>query len=251
MARARRRYERMSELSSPHGFWFRRSDALPARERVHKVVADLTRARRLQVLVDYGCGGLLTGLGLASVAVLIAGLTPLHGPRWQLAGAVVVSALVLALVAGWWKRPDTLEVVIRADLKLKLKQRLSTAWEFMKVDDAGELADRLAVQAVRAGLPARGGTVFPLRVNLWGRLTPLAAMALLLASMIELDAVPLPAARAPDEQVVNEGERLGAFGRGMQERAARAKLPRSTRQGAELERLGARMEGGTLSRNQA
>jgi hypothetical protein len=37
----------------------------------------------------------------------------------------------------------------------------------------------------------------------------------------------------------------------MRERAARERLPRSVRQAAELERLGMRMEGGTLSRDQA
>ena len=241
----------MSELSTPHDLWFRRSDPLSPRERLRKVVADLTRARRLQVLVDYGFGGLLAGLGLATVAVLIAGVMRLPWPPWEIAVAAVGSALTLALLAGWWKRPDALEVAIRADLNLRLKQRLSTAWEFTVVHDDGELAERLAVQAVNAGLPHRPGAVFPLRVNRWGRLAPLAATALLLASVIELDHVQAPAVHAPDARVVSEGERLGAFGRAMHERAAREKLPRSARQGAELERLGARMEGGTLSRSNA
>jgi hypothetical protein len=144
-----------------------------------------------------------------------------------------------------------LEVAISADLKLKLKQRLSTAWEFMTASGDGELTERLAVQAVNAGLPDDPGAVFPLRVNRWGWLAPLAATALLLASVVELDRTSVPAPRAPDARVVSEGERLGAFGRAMQERAARERLPRSARQGSELERLGARMESGALSRGQA
>ena len=238
----------MSPFSTVRGFWFRARDPLSPRERLSKAVADLTRARRLQVLVDHGFAGLLAGLGLAAVAVLAARV--MHVQPWPLAGAVVVSALGVALLAGWWRRPTALEVAIRADLKLKLKQRLSTAWEFMTLHGDGELTGRLAAQAVNAGLPADAGAVFPLRVNRWGWLTPLAATALLLAAVIEVDRAP-PAPRAPDARVVSEGERLGAFGRAMQERAARERLPRSARQGAEIERLGARMESGALSRSQA
>jgi hypothetical protein len=242
----------MSPLSTTRGFWFRPGDPLSPRDRLRKAVADLTRARRLQVLVDYGFAGLLAGLGLAAVAVLGARVMLLSWPTWPLAGAVVFGALAVALLAGWWRRPAALEVAIHADLKLKLKQRLSTAWEFLTARQDEELTERLAVQAVNAGLPADPGAVFPLRVNRWGWLAPLAATALLLAAVIEVDrAVQAPVPRAPDARVVSEGERLGAFGRAMQERAARERLPRSARQAAELERLGARMESGALSRSQA
>jgi hypothetical protein len=242
----------MSPFSTTRSFWFRARDPLSPRERLRKAVADLTRARRLQVLVDYGFAGLLAGLGLAAVAVLVARVMLLAWPTWPLAGAVVFGAVAVALLAGWWRRPATLEVAIHADLKLKLKQRLSTAWEFLTAHQDEELTERLAVQAVNAGLPADPWAVFPLRVNRWGWLAPLVATALLLAAVIEVDrAAQAPSPRAPDERVVSEGERLGAFGRAMQERAARERLPRSARQAAELERLGARMESGALSRTQA
>src|SRR5690606_26401194 len=50
---------------------------------------------------------------------------------------------------------------------------------------------------------------------------------------------------------VGEGQRLSAFGREMQRRAQRDKLPRSTRQAERLEQLGSRMESGALDREQA
>jgi hypothetical protein len=239
----------MSELSPSGGFWFRPRDPLLPRARLRAAVLDLTRARRLQVLVDHGFAGLLIGLALAAAAMLAARVAQVQ--PWPLAGAVVAMALAAAVLAGWRRRPGALDVAIRADLKLKLKQRLSTAWEYLAAHPDGELTERLAVQAVNAGLPADPGTVFPLRVNRWGRLAPLAALALLLAAVIEIDRPQASAARAPDARGVSEGERLGAFGRAMQERAARERLPRSSRQGAELERLGTRMESGALSRNQA
>jgi hypothetical protein len=239
----------MSQVASARDLWL--GSPGPARERLSTAVAALTRARRLQVLVDHGFGGLLVGLGLATFAMLVARLVPLPHAPWQLGGAAVIIAVALALLVGWQRRPDALEVAIRADLTLNLKQRLSTAWEFMTVHDDVKLAERLAVQAVKAGLPIHAGRLFPLRVNRWGRLAPLAAIALLLVSVIDLNWIQAPVPREVDEQVVREGQRLGAFGREMQERARRDRLPRSAGQAAQLERLGTRMESGALNRGEA
>jgi hypothetical protein len=214
-------------------------------------MAALTRARRVQRLVDHGFFGLLVGLSLATVAVLVARLVPLPYAPWQLSSAAVTIAVALALLAGWQRRPDSLDVAIRADLALNLKQRLSTAWEIMTVRSDPELAERLSVQAVKAGLPIHPGRLFPLRVNRWGQLSALAAIALLLVSVVDLSWMQAPVPREVDEQVVREGQRLGAFGRAMRDRARREELPRSERQAERIERLGARMESGALNRDEA
>ena len=239
----------MSQIANARGLWL--GSPRPARERLSTAMAALTRARRLQVLVDYGFAGLLAGLGLATFAVLVTRLADLPYSPWQLSGAAVVIATAVALLAGWLRPPDSLDVAIRADLALNLKQRLSTAWEIMAVRGEGDLAERLSAQAVRAGLPNYPRRLFPLRVNRWGRLAPLAAIALLLVSGIDLNWLQAHAPREIDEQVVREGQRLGAFGRAMQERASREELPRSERQAEQLERLGARMESGALNRDEA
>jgi hypothetical protein len=239
----------MSQLGNARSLWI--GSPRPARERLSTSVAALTRARRLQVLVDYGFGGLLAGLVLATFAVLVCRLVPLPYPLWELGGTAVTIAVALGLLVGWRQRPDALEAAIRADVALNLKQRLSTAWEFTTAHGDDELTERLAVQAVKAGLPVHPGRVFPLQVNRWGRLSPLAAVALLLVSAIDLNWMQASAPREVDEQVVSEGQRLGAFGRAMQERARRERLPRSARQAAQLERLGARMESGALTRGEA
>lgn len=239
----------MSQVGSAHGLWI--GSPRPARERLSTAVAALIRARRMQVLVNHGFGGLLAGLSVATFLVLVARLAPIPHSPWYLAGAVVIVAVALALLVGWRRRPDALDVTIRADLALSLKQRLSTAWEFTTAHGDAELAERLAAQAVKAGLPTDPRRLFPLRVNRWGRLAPLAAIALLLASTIDLNWMQASAPVDVDEQVVREGQRLGAFGHAMQERARRDQLPRSDRQAAQLERLGARMESGALNRGEA
>lgn len=240
----------MSEASTTRTVWLERSDLPPAQERVRRVVVGMTRARRLQLLVDHISGGLLAGLAAATAAVLAVRLVPLPYSLWQVVGAVVSIALAVALAVGWRRRPDSLEVAIRADLMLRLKQRLSTAWEIMTLRCDGPLAERLAVQAVKAELPDRPRLVFPLRVNRWGMLLPLPAAALLLVSLLDLNRIQSTVPREVDERVVSEGQRLSAFARAMQARAMRDALPRSAREAARLERLGARMESGALSRQQ-
>ena len=224
----------------------------PSRERVRKTMTALTRARRLQLLVDHGFAGLTLGLTLATAVVLVARLVPSspYSPL-QLAVVALIIALVAALIMGWHGRPDTLAVAIRADLALRLKQRLSTAWEYMTVHGDGELAERLAAHAVKAGLPPRAGLVFPLRVNRWGQLAPLAATALLLVSVLDLNWLQARLPRAIDERVVHEGQRLTAFGREMQARATREQLPLSAKQAELLERLATRMESGGLTRSES
>jgi len=239
----------MSQLAGARNPWL--GSPRPARARLGSAMAALTRARHFQVLVDHAFGGLLAGLVVATLAVMVARLVDLTYSPWQLGSTSVAVAVAVALLVGWQRRPDALDVAIRADLALNLKQRLSTAWEVMTVRDDSELAERLSAQAVRAGLPAYPGRLFPLRVNRWGRLAPLAAVALLFVSAIDLRGLHAPEPRAIDEQVVREGQRLGTFGRTMQERARRDELPRSARQGEQLERLGARMESGALDRGEA
>jgi hypothetical protein len=241
----------MDPSTITRSLWPGQGESIPARDRLRRVVGALTRARRLQLLLDHGFGGLLAGLGLATVVVLAVRLAPLPFSPLQLALAVVIVALVIALLLGWHRRPDALDVAIRADLALRLKQRLSTAWEYMTVQGDAELAERLAAQAVKAKLPARPGLVFPLRVNRWGMLAPVAAMALLLAGVLDLDRIQAPAPRKVDERVAEEGQRLSAFGREMHARATRDKLPRSAKQAEQLERLGVRMEGGGLTRGES
>lgn len=241
----------MSQAQATRGFWRRHDDPDAVRDRLRRAVAALVRARHLQLFVDYAWGGLLAGLSLATALVLAVRLLALPVSAWQLAAAAILGCVAIALLLAAWRRPNTLDVAIRADVALRLKQRLSTAWEFAIRHDDVVLAERLAVQAVKAGLPSRPALVFPLRLNRWGQLAPLAAITLVLASIVELPEWQRPASHQQDARVVDEGKRLGEFGREMQARAEREKLPRSARQAAALERLGARMEGGTLSRSQA
>ena len=77
----------MDHSTMARSLWHGHGESIAAGDRLRKVVAALTRARRLQLLLDHGFGGLLAGLGLATVGVLVARLGPLPYPTVQLAGA--------------------------------------------------------------------------------------------------------------------------------------------------------------------
>ena len=218
--------------------------------RLGDFVRDLTRARRLQILVELAGGGLFFGLLAACIPILAIRLGELSLPEWPTASAALALSLAAAALLAWRRRPDTLQVSIQADLELGLQQRLSTAWEFALRDPGTLLSSRLAAQALARKAPLTH-LVFPLRITAWGRLAPLAALLLALVALVD------PGWRIEnpivsiDPLVAEEGVRLREHGRRMEEQARRESLPRSREAASALQRLGARMESGSSSRRQA
>ena len=218
--------------------------------RLEDFVRELTRARRLQILAELAAAALFFGLLAACVPVLAARFGVYPGPEWPAAAAALALFLAAAAVLAWRRRPGDLEVSIRADLELRLEQKLSTAWEVARREPDTPVATRLAAQALSSRLPM-AHLVFPLRINTWGRFVPLAALLLALAALLDIGSgapdLPVPV----DPLVAEEGTRLREHGRLMEERARRDALPRSREAAGELQRLGARMESGSSSRGQA
>jgi hypothetical protein len=222
----------------------------PAPREIEAVVRDLTRAKALQVLTECACAGLFWGLLVSSAAVLAIRLGQLPFPIGVVVAWLLGLALTAAAIEAFRRRPDDLQVAILADIQLNLKQKLSTAWEFARAGTDAALVERLAVQAVKARLPSRANRVFPLRLNKWARLTPLAASLLVLVSVVDLQRITEPAARVVDEVVAGEGARLREYARRMEDHAMGEGLPRSATQARSMQRLGTSMETGTLARRQ-
>ena len=112
----------MTESSNTTGgFWFS-AESEAAVERLRATVAALVRARHLQLLLDHALGGLALGLALATVVVLVARLASSSHSVFELSVGTVIAALAIALLVGWGRRPDALDVAIRADVALRLKQ---------------------------------------------------------------------------------------------------------------------------------
>ena len=218
--------------------------------RLDGFVRDLTRARRLQIFLEVAWGGLFFGLLAACIPVLAIELTGSSWPPWPSAAAVLALFLGAAGLIAWLRRPGDLDVSILADLELGLEQRLSTAWEFALRVPGTALAARLAAQALARKLPMTH-LVFPLRINLWGRLAPLALLLLGLIGLMDFGTHSATPPLSVDPVVAEEGARIREHGRSMEARARRESLPRSEERAGELQRLGARMESGSTSRKQA
>ncbi|MGH8667411.1 MAG: hypothetical protein ACREUX_24410, partial [Burkholderiales bacterium] len=99
----------MSQAADAPSLWIGLDGPGAARERLRKAVVGLTRARHLQILVDHAFGGLLAGLCVATVVVLAMRQAASSYAAWPLAGLAVILAVAVALVLGWWRRPDPLD----------------------------------------------------------------------------------------------------------------------------------------------
>jgi hypothetical protein len=215
------------------------------------VVRRLTRARRARHLLDHVWGGLFWSLLLASAAMLAIRVQSLPLSLAAVVSSLLAAGVAVAALMAWRTRPGELDTAIRADLHLRLKQQLSTAWEFLQSEPDSPRTQRLVARAVRARLPARAELVFPLTLNLWGRLLPAAALLAVLVAIVELPQPPAPVQAVADPLLRQEGERLRDYARAMQQRARSAALPRSQDRAAEMEQLGARMENADLDRREA
>lgn len=227
------------------------SEAPLARGRLNDIVRHLSRQRWRQLLLENTGAALFWALILCIVLLAVIKVTAPDLTAGPAIAAIAGVALAAALIVTWRQRPDPQQVAILADVKLKLKQRLSTAWEFAQRDEDPELAEHLAVQAVNQRYPPRHQPVFSVRASVPIKLLPLAALLLILVSLIEPPQTPQAMAPTVDDVVVAEGKRLREYARRMQTRATREQLPRSSNESENIRRLGARMESGSITRDQS
>ncbi len=221
-----------------------------AQTRLKRFVRLLTRARWRQLFVKDVSNSLLVALFASSLVVLYLRLT--YASQYipiTLLTLFGFTFLVTCLHT-WTKRPDPLDVAIRADLKLKLSQKLSTAYEISSSAQDERVADRLALQALRARLPARPGYIFASQFGFFAPLFFIALVALVLVSTVDLRWVNKPEI-AVDNDVVNEGTRLREFAHELNALARREALRRSERQSRTVQELATRMESGGVSRKEA
>ena len=233
------------------GRWRSDSARQSASDALHAAVVGLIRARRAQHILEHLWCGTLVALVLAAVAVLSIRVGQLHASISICIAAILVAGALVSAIVALLRWPPALQTAISADLKLKLKQQLSTAWEFAETGADTELNDRLAAQAVRARLPSRPELVFPLRLNTWGRLIPAAALLLVLVGIVEMPSSQQRTQPIDDPLLSSEGTRLREYAQAMQARAQAHELARSEKQAKQMRQLGARMESGGLSRRQA
>ncbi|MEM6985657.1 MAG: hypothetical protein AAF499_03880 [Pseudomonadota bacterium] len=221
----------------------------------------LTRAEGKQVLTHFGLAGLFWGLLAACVAVVAVRLTQVPITLTHTVAISVAIGCAIGAVIGWLKRRSPLSVAIVTDIRLNMKQRLSSAWELYERDPQSPLATELAgqLQGMRSLV---GQRVFPMSGKAsnagfcypgvrWGRMVPAAALLLLLVLSLELTPSVTESEIAVDPAVQREGAVLHSYSKSLAQRAESEQLEASAEVAEKMGRLGRRMQGGSLSRDEA
>ena len=214
-------------------------------------IRETTGQKQREILINLNCVSVLCALLVSVVLVLYSRLAGADLSTTWVLTILLSLALLTAGIMTRRRRPDDLQVAVLADIKLRLKQRLSTAWEFARTEPGSEVTQRLAVQAIKQRLPLRSEPVFPLRINTWGKLVPIVIALLVLVSVVDLEQLNDRIIIEQDETVVDEGKRLREFAEQLGGLAKREQYPRSAAVSEKMHRVGARMESGALSRRDA
>jgi hypothetical protein len=110
----------------------------------------------------YAVHGLVGAAGWIAVVFLMARLVPFER-RAEVALIGLPLAILAAAIAWAVRRPAAPTIMAVADLRLGLKERLSTAWE--RRDQAGPLDGAQRRDALERAASARLASAFPIRVN--------------------------------------------------------------------------------------
>jgi hypothetical protein len=126
------------------------------------IIRELRRAASRARAARYAVHGLVGAVAWVALVLLIARLTPFER-RATVAVAGIPVAVAVAAIAWLLRRPSASILMRLADIRLGLKERLSTAWE--RRSESGALDDVQRRDALRHATQTRLAGAFPVRVN--------------------------------------------------------------------------------------
>jgi len=126
------------------------------------IIRELRRAAARARAARYAVHGLVAAAAWVALVLLIARLTPFER-RATVAVVGIPVALVVAAIAWLLRRPSAAILMRLADIRLDLKERLSTAWE--RRTESGALDDAQRRDALQHATRTRLAAAFPVRVN--------------------------------------------------------------------------------------
>ena len=126
------------------------------------IIRELRRAAARARAARYAVHGLVGAVAWVALVLLIARLTPFER-RATVAVAGIPVALAVAAIAWLLRQPSAAILMRLADIRLGLKERLSTAWE--RRSESGALDDVQRHDALQHATRTRLAAAFPVRVN--------------------------------------------------------------------------------------
>lgn len=203
--------------------------------------------RRWAIGLDVCLGGMVACF-LATIVIVLAGWPV---PLLLVYGSIGVGALLVFFLLTWRVRLAALTALVQADTTLKLKERLSTAYEYLQQHADNPFVPLLTADAARVALHIDPRLVFPVRLprRVWG--IPMVLVAIVGFTLLDVSPLRLTSFGRDEipREVVREGERLERWGRRLEQLAQQERLDRSLILARHMQELGRRLqrEGGEAS----
>jgi len=190
---------------------------------------------------------LFVGLCLWVALAIWHRFVPLPIGRLMEAGLALMGLSVLgALVMGLRSRADPMGLLISADRTLKLKERLSTAYELIQSSSSHPLRSIVLQEAARVARSVNPFRVVPTTTPRTLRWTPFLLLALILVLMVDFSDV-LPTALVGRDERANpelfeQGKKLERLGKRLETEARQRGLERSLEAARRMQNLGQRLQ---------
>lgn len=161
---------------------------------------------------------------------------------------IPLASIVLCASIALLKKRDDLRILIDADRRLRLKERLSTALEIERKGETSRLSFLVLEDAAGRAKDVVTKRVYPLSLPPKSKWLPFLLALVVLAVFVDFENILLPIpADGLESAVVEEGRTIEEMGKRLAERAQKERLPETLKMGREMQRLGERMQNERLS----
>jgi hypothetical protein len=162
---------------------------------------------------------------------------------------------VVAIIAGLRSRADPLGLLIRADRILKLKERLSTAYELSRSPHPHPLRLLVLQEAARVARSVNPFRVIPSTTPRTLRWTPFLLLAIVLVMVVDFGMI-LPASLVggdehPNPALQAQGQQLERLGKRLEGEARQRGLERSLDASRRMQSLGQRLQNERINEREA
>ena len=226
-------------------------------EILQRLVRTLTRragwVRRRASLLQ----ALFIGLCLCLALAIWHRFMPLPiGQLIQLGMAAMVVCAIIALAIGLRSRADPMGLLIRADRTLRLRERLSTAYELAKSPHPHPLRPIVLQEAARVARSVNPFRVIPSTTPRTLRWIPFLLLAIVLVLVVDFGML-LPQSfmgnndERPSAALVDQGQQLERLGKRLETEARRRGLERSMEAARRMQSLGLRLQNEKVNEREA
>jgi hypothetical protein len=169
--------------------------------------------------------------------------------------AAMAFCAMVAIALGLRSRADPMSLLIRADRTLRLKERLSTAYELATSPHPHPLRPIVLQEAARVARSVNPFRVIPSTTPRTLRWTPFLLLAIVLVLVVDFGMI-LPQAliggdERPSPMLHDQGQQLERLGKRLETEARRLGLERSTEAARRMQTLGQRLQNEKVNEREA